>query len=552
MTRNGRQLDDRVNTLLDALLANWPIAGGVVAVVTDDELALLRPFGHADLAAGLPVTPGHRFEIGSISKVFTSILVNQLIDEGAFTLDTEVTMLLPWLVLPHGAGGMTVRHLLNHTAGLVSGVDAVPDDFAQAWSLRDTDAAPLASGEFFHYSNLGFILLGLVVTAVTGLPLSDALRRRVLIPAGMADTLPEVTNLDRPSLAIGYTPLRDDAPWLPGQPLVPASWLEVAAGDGNIASTAADMARFLRVLLSRGKLDGAEVISEQSFARITGNLAPDGEDILLRGRHEPVQSSRYGLGLNVEETAAGQLLTHGGGMVGYASFLLADLAHGIGVVVLSNANGDSPIAELVAREVHAEVLGDRGTLTELDPAIWAVRQRKNGMVGRFVSDAGAIELEFTESGELVLSGNGKRGRVFWTLYDRCACEHPDFGLFHLSFESDSSGPAWIYGDRLFRREPAIATGGAEDLAPFEGHYRSHSPWFTNFRVFRRNGRLYLSAAGGVEAPSEDQELVRLAPNRFRIGADERLPERLSFGPVVDGHAIWASRDGCAYSRTFTR
>ena len=125
------------------------------------------------------------------------------------------------------------------------------------------------------------------------------------------------------------------------------------------------MARFLRVLLGQGKLDGAEVISEESFARIVGNLAPDGEDILLRGRHEPVLSSRYGLGVNVEETAAGRLLTHGGGMVGYASFLLADLANQIGVVVLSNANGDSPIAELIAREVHAEVVGDPGTPTEL-------------------------------------------------------------------------------------------------------------------------------------------------------------------------------------------
>lgn len=552
MKRNTVRLGQRVDALLDGLLANWPIAGGVVAVVAGGELVLLRPFGHADLAAGIPVAPEHRFEIGSISKLFTSILVNQLIDEGAFTLDTEVTALLPWLVLPHGAGAVTVRHLLNHTAGLVSGVDAVPDDFAQAWSVRDTDAAPVPPGEFFHYSNLGFILLGLVVSAVTGLPLADALRRRLLIPAGMTDTLPEVANLDRPSLAVGYTPLRDDAPWLPGRPLVPAAWLEVTAGDGNIASTAADMARFLRLLLGKGELEGTAVLSEESFERITASLAPDGEDILLRGRHQPVLSSRYGLGVNVEETAEGRLLTHGGGMIGYASFLLADLTQGVGVVVLSNADGDSPIAELVAREVHAELRGNAGAPAGLDPAFWAVGQRRNGMVGRFVSDAGAIELGFTEGGELLLSAEGKRCRVLWTLHERFACEHPDFGLFHLSFGSDASGAVWNYGGQQFRREPAAPAGGADDLTPFEGHYRSHSPWFTNFRVFRRGERLYLSAAGGVEAPSEDQELVRLSPNRFRIGADERLPERLSFGPVVDGHSIWASRDGCAYSRTFTR
>lgn len=542
---------DRVDAMLDALLANWPIAGGVVAVVAGDEVAMLRPFGHADLASGVPVAPAHRFEIGSISKVFTSLIVNQLIDEGALTLDTEVVELLPWLVLPQGAGAVTVRQLLNHTAGLVSGMDAVPDDLAQAWALRDTAASP--SGEFFHYSNPGFILLGLVVTAVTGLPLSEALRKRILNPVGMMDTLPEVTNLDRPSLAVGYAPLSDDVPWRPGQPLVPASWLEVAAGDGNIASTAADMTRFLRLLLGGGELEGRVVISGEGFARMTGNLAPDGEDILERGRHEPVLSSRYGLGINVEETAAGRLLTHGGGMVGYASFLLADAPRGIGVVVLTNANGDTPIAELVAREVHAEMLGGpvAAVTTELDPAIWDVREE---LAGQFVSDTSAIELEFAGDGELVLLGNGKRGRVLWTLHDRFACEHPDFGLFHLSFHSGPAGPAWMYGEQVFLREPPSQEDGPDggDLAPFEGHYRSHSPWFTNFRVFRRGGRLYLSAPGGVEAPSEEQELVRLAPGLFRIGADERLPERLSFGAVVDGHAIWADRDGCVYSRTFTR
>lgn len=86
---------------------------------------------------------------------------------------------------------------------------------------------------------------------------------------------------------------------------------------------------------------------------------------------------------------------------------------------------------------------------------------------------------------------------------------------------------------------------------FCGHYRSYSPWFTNFRVVQRRGALVLIAPGGVEAPAEDVELVQVAPSTFRIGRDVALPERITFGPLINGVAAWADRDGCRYSRAFT-
>jgi hypothetical protein len=84
-----------------------------------------------------------------------------------------------------------------------------------------------------------------------------------------------------------------------------------------------------------------------------------------------------------------------------------------------------------------------------------------------------------------------------------------------------------------------------------GHYRSYSPWYTNFRIVLRGGGLHLVAAGGVEGSRDDPLLVELSPGRFRIGAEAELPERLVVGPVVDGRAIYVVRDGCTYSRTFT-
>lgn len=536
--------------LLDEVLRHWPIGGGVVVVVRPDGDPLVHSFGYSDVASRTPVSLEDRFEIGSISKVFTSLLINQLIDEGQLSLDSPVRDLLPSVVLPGSASNVRVRHLLTHTAGLISGSDSVPDALAQSWALRDTSAT-VTPGEFFHYSNVGFILLGLIIEELSRQTLAHALIERILIPAGMTHSLAEVTHVDRSTLAIGQATLRDDAPWIPGEQLVPATWMEVAAGDGNVASTAADMARFLRVLLDGGTIEGTVIVSPQSYHRVINTVGPGGEETLTLGRHETIRSSRYGLGINVEETSDGRLLTHGGGMVGYASFLLADLARGIGVVVLTNANGDSPIAEWIARDVHDSYCANSSASPlprQLDPSVWPERSE---LVGRFSYSGGEIELAFTDKHELVLTSNGESGRVFWTLQDRFACEHPDFSLFHLRFERRGEVGVWSYGPNAFYSKPVEEVAERTQWHPFVGHYRSYSPWFTNFRVFQREGVLLLAAASGVEAPSEEVPLIPLADGAFRYGADPRLPERLSFGPVVDGGAVWAEKDGCRYSRTFT-
>jgi len=121
--------------------------------------------------------------------------------------------------------------------------------------------------------------------------------------------------------------------------------------------------------------------------------------------------------------------------------------------------------------------------------------------------------------------------------------------FTLSFDDG----AWLWGPRAFTRAGGSRPAGPprREWAQFCGHYRSYSPWFTNFRVVLRYGRLVLIAPGGIEAPGQDVELVPLGESTFRMGADSRLPERITFGPSVNGVAPWADRDGCHYSRAFT-
>ncbi len=535
-------------------------------------------FGFADLGAGIPVRPHHRFEIGSISKIFTSTVILRLVREGRLRFDQPIGEVLPWAPAALHGRAITIERLLTHTAGLLQSVDALPDEVGQVASFAGTvsDASP---GTFFHYSNLGFILLGLAAARVTDRTMPDLVRERILEPLGMRDTVSAVTHDHHARLARGYQPLRDDRPWIPGDPLIPAPWLEVAGSDGSVAGTSRDLARFGRMLLSRGAAgSGTPVIDPESFEAMISRVAPEGEETLVLPGVEPSESSAYGFGVNVERTAGRSVLTHGGGMVGYASFLLADLTAGVTVAVVTNANGDGPVAEAIARSVAAQLIapvaGAAGGTP--DPQRWIVAAGAGSLdpdarLGVFEA-AGptgvplrievAVAEQRAETATLKIISGSETSPLLWNWNGRALTRLSSLRRFPLTFD----GSQWLWGPRVYRRvdessaHPAPSgdasdspTGDAERerLRTFCGHYRTYSPWFTNFRIVLRGGALVLIASGGVEAPGDDVELVELASGTFRLGADPRLPERITFAPPVDGLSPWADRDGCRYSRSFT-
>jgi len=528
------------------------LPGGAVALVDREGTRLVRTFGAA--------SRDELFELGSISKVTTALVVHRLIEDGAFSLDTAITEILPWLDLGDGAA-ITIRRLLQHSGGIITGADAVQDQSAQAWSLRDRRRAT-APGEFFHYSNLGFILLGLAASRATGRPLPELVHELVLEPLEMRGSLARLTNDDRQKLAPGTAPRDDDRPWLPGDAMQQAPWLEVDGADGNVAAPIDDLARLVGGLLRRG----AGVLRPESFDRMITDVGPGGEDVLALEGVPHSETSAYGLGVNVERVGGRVVLSHGGGMVGYASFALADLGTGRGVAVLTNANGDSPIAEAIARTAGALWDGS-ATVPCFDPSRWRTAGRLDdrprrvppGLVGDFrATDAAGATVAVsvrevrddaeTASCRLVISCEGLAAPLLWSWGGRIATSHPRFRRVAFEFDPDSGRLAW--GGLVFR--PGTAPARAVTAHPeYLGTYRSFSPWFPRFRVVDREGQLVLIAPMGVEAFGEDTPLVEIGPGVYRCGADPRLPETLEFGPVVDGRAIWADRDGCRHSRSFT-
>ncbi len=236
---------------LDAALAELEMSG-IATITGPGGVEFERCSGLADRACGRPVTPATRFGLASLTKMFTAVTVAGLgIDFAAPVLTLVPPERRPSTLRPD----VTVHHLLTHTSGIADYAEEDgPEelDYSALWTdlpcyrmERPADFLPLfgdlppytAPGGDFHYSNAGYVLLGLVVEDVSGLSFVDAVAEHVFRPAGMAAS--GFFRLDEPvpDVAVGYLPSgRSNVYSIP----------VVGGADGGAHSTAADLDRFLR------------------------------------------------------------------------------------------------------------------------------------------------------------------------------------------------------------------------------------------------------------------------------------------------------------------
>ncbi|MFE5811447.1 serine hydrolase domain-containing protein [Streptomyces sp. NPDC056491] len=222
---------------LTALMEPGPMASGTMVRVGGT--------GHARTRATGPLSqdPAANFRIGSITKLFTSALVLQLVGEGRFTLDTPVQELLPG-TLPAHWGPITVGQLLSHTSGLQKpcvdfgeGETPTPEQVVSHWTDPKC-AAPQYPVLAQQYNGANYFLLGMVVEKTTGRSYADEVQRRIARPLGLRHT---------------YAPGPGDRA-VPGPALTESGEIEPWAwAEGGMISNAPDLERFMTNLL-RGRL----------------------------------------------------------------------------------------------------------------------------------------------------------------------------------------------------------------------------------------------------------------------------------------------------------
>jgi CubicO group peptidase (beta-lactamase class C family) len=298
---------------LETLQARGRLPGVVAGVLTDGELTWTGAAGEGDPAA--------QYRIGSITKTMTAVAVLQLRDEGRLDLDEPIGRHVP----ETGYADRTIRSLLSHSSGMQSEPvgswwERSPGvDFPTLAGANDGSGAVAAAGEYYHYSNLGYALLGEAVSRLRGPPWWDVLVDRVLGPLGLARTtyLPESPyaegrSVDHFAGTLTREPHQDTGAMAPA---------------GQVWSTVADLAVWARFLA-----DGHPDVLARETLREMSTPQPPAED--------------YGFGIKRVRQGDRHLVGHGGTMPGFQACVFVDPERRDGVVVLCNATTGLPYESL--------------------------------------------------------------------------------------------------------------------------------------------------------------------------------------------------------------
>src|SRR5688572_26688769 len=315
-------------------------AGIAAAVVRGNDTLLLKGYGKADVEWNVPMPADAMFEIGSVTKQFTSVAILQLRDEGKLSLDDPITKWLP--DFDTRGNKVTLRRLMDHTSG-IKGITEMPEfgllssnprfPRDSAYALIKRYPFEFTTGDAQIYNNSAFWLLGLVVEKASGGTYEDYVEKKLFEPLGMKRSMYCNSSENVERRAHGYQVQNG---MVRRAPMNVHTWPFSA---GSICSTAGDLVIWLKAL------HGGKVLSPKSYAELTtGSKLNDGTPL------------GYGMGIADGKDSRGLKYSgHGDGIAGFTSEAPWYPDSQAAVVVLMNSNGNiDPGA--VGGELAAELM----------------------------------------------------------------------------------------------------------------------------------------------------------------------------------------------------
>ncbi|MCI3131382.1 serine hydrolase domain-containing protein [Phenylobacterium aquaticum] len=508
-------------------MAAYGLPGLTVSIVGPDGLTAFLRFGHGDLDGRGPIRPDQLFQIGSISKSFTALCVFKLVDAGQLSLDADVRKLLPDLPLPSD-GPLTVQSLLNHGSGL-------PDDapiFPRGGDGRLWRG--FAPGTHWSYSNLGFALLSELVERVSGRPFADYLQAEILTPLSMAATRPAILTGERALYAASYAPFYGDRAFPRAGPLGPGPWTDMTEGSGCVASTAADMARYARYLISAGSGRGAPLLSDAAALHFCQPT--------IDAPGWAVKGAKYANGLAVVPVEDRALLHHTGGMLSFNSAIHVDPIAGVGAFASTNVG----LISYRPRELTAYACARLRAVVDGRPAPKPVAvppkaSEAGDVLNRYVGAKGEVLVVTASPRGLTATLAGKAVEMEIVDEDAFIAVDPAATPFALVFRRSAKTVtrAW-WGEVEYVREGQTFTPPTSAaVRALTGHYGNDDPWRGAFHVLAQGEALYLDGTA---------RLTPLPGGAYRIGDEDWSPERLWFEAPAGGRPQRIVISGVDYLR----
>jgi CubicO group peptidase (beta-lactamase class C family) len=350
---------DGLDEFITQTMKDWKVPGLALAVVQDGKVVVLKGYGYRDQEKQLPVTPNTLFAVGSITKSFTVTTLGMEMDEGKIDWDKPVRDYLPTFKLytPELTEQVTIRDLITHRTGLPRH-DLIwySSDFSREDILSRLQylepSKPLRTT--FQYNNLMFMTAGYIAGLLNGTSWEDAITQHIFKPLGMTGTnFSELETQNSADFGEPYrkgSDLKAELKRIPFDAQCPNRCAMGPAGEIN--SNVTDMSKYLLFHMNRGKVDGKQLLSENNSVQMqTPQMAIPGAPA-----YKEEGEGSYGMGFFISTYRGHKQVSHGGNIDGFSANLAFLPADKIGVVVLTNLDGN-PTPAIVTNSVYDRLLG---------------------------------------------------------------------------------------------------------------------------------------------------------------------------------------------------
>lgn len=338
----------QLNAEIERLVTEGHTAGISFAIQVRKELRTTGAYGVRDLRDRARVHESDRFRIASITKTITATAVLKLTELGKLSLRDPISKMFP--EYPNGER-ITIYHLLSHTSGIPNWWEGelpsdAPEDFPMCsephrYLQRMTTASLFEPGEFYKYSNSGYVLLGEIIEKISGHTYERFVADRIFTPAGMQSTQMEYIERPSSSWVQGYVGGE-------GATFSNPEVYHMPFSAGGLRSTATDLLNFLNALLAGRIISDTLVQQMTSYARLNDGRRNFEAPFIAPGSSPPqpregISNSGYGLGFNLTELYGTPVYRHSGGIAGFNSLILHVPKNGVTIVLLANTeNGLVP------------------------------------------------------------------------------------------------------------------------------------------------------------------------------------------------------------------
>ncbi|MCE3259944.1 MAG: Beta-lactamase [Bacteroidetes bacterium] len=374
------QKAERIDSIFKIYAAKNHFNGSVL-VAKKDKILLSKGYGMANFSYEIPNSPSTKFKLASVSKQFTALSILMLEEKGKLSLDDKLTKFIP--DYPNG-DKVTVHHLLTHTSGIPNvtslpiydTIMTQPHTQEKLIGYTKNKALEFEPGTKFSYSNTGYILLSYIVEKVSGKEFGDFLKSNIFVPLGMKNSGLWHSREVVKNAAVGYCIENDKFQE------VRYIDMSIPAGAGAIYSTVEDMYLWDRSFYSE------KLVKKSTIEKMTTPF-----------------KENYAYGLKVEEYAGHKLITHSGGIEGFATIAYHFPDEQLYIVILKNVDNQKLFpAHKISRAV---MYGQKFDLPKERQIAEVNKKVFDGLVGDYELQPGFILTISTSQGKIFAQATGQ-------------------------------------------------------------------------------------------------------------------------------------------------